>query len=520
MTLTSHFSSAMNCSFWLHTNTSQVGKTCEQRYRCTSGEVEVRIGFCVTYNTDDDHYYSGFCPYSYKENTTNRLFSILPTDPERLSDSLCGPYNRKGLLCGECIDGYGPVVYSLDMKCADCSNISITTAIVLYLLLQFIPITLFFIGMLVFRLNFTSGPLLGYVLFCQIYSSIVKLYFPLYDHMISHMSSLFVFLLHFGLTICEFWNLKFFKSTLPPFCISEKLTNIHILLLTYIPALYLLLLFIIKCILIELHARKNFKIIHIIAEPLQNRIFHVFATSVFLLSNENITTLIAIFKSVNIVITTPANDILLYNRSVLYFDPNIAVYSSEYIIYLSIAMVLCISLVLFPSLSLCIYPTRIYRYLSQFISARKRLAITAFTEALHSCFKDGLNGTKDYRALAGLWILIYPLFGCVSYVFWIHQQYSQHVTGAYASFVISLLVLYVRPCKSAIANLSLSYHFTMIAFLSLLYYLWKCDLSTSTELLELLFIIIPLISHILIFIWAGYSLCQTNTGRRCRQFIF
>ena len=140
VTLRSGLSSATNCSFWLHTNTSQVGKTCEQRYRCTSGEVEVSIGFCVTYN---DHYYGGFCPYSYKENITNRLFSVLSTDPDRLSDSLCGPYNRKGLLCGECIDGYGPAVYSLDMKCADCSNVSIATSIVLYLLLQFIPITLF-----------------------------------------------------------------------------------------------------------------------------------------------------------------------------------------------------------------------------------------------------------------------------------------------------------------------------------------------------------------------------------------
>ena len=521
VTLRSGLSSATNCSSRLQISTSQVGKTCGQRYRCTSGEVEVKIGFCVTYNTDDDHYYGGFCPYSYKENITNRLFSILPTDPERLRDSLCGPYNRKGLLCGECIDGYGPAVYSLDMKCADCSNVSISTAIVLYLLLQFIPITLFFIGMLVFRLNITSGPLLGYMLFCQVYSSIIKLYFPLYDYMISHMSSFFVFLWHFGLTICEFWSLKFFKSTLPPFCISEKLTNIHILLLTYIPALYLILLFITSCILIELHARKNFKIIHIIAEPLQNKVFHVFATSVFLLSNENITTLIAIFKSVNVVITTPAKDIFHYNRTVLYFDPNIAVYnSSEYIIYLSIAMVLCIFLVFFPSLSLCIYPTRTYRYLSQFISARKRLAITAFTEAFHSCFKDGLNGTKDYRALAGLWILIYPLFGCISYVFWIHQQYNQHVTIAYTSFVTSLLVSYVRPCKSAIANLSLSYHFAMNGFLFLLYYLWKCNLSTSTELLELMLVIIPLISHIFIFIWAGYTLCQTNTGRRCRQCIF
>ena len=52
---------------------------------------------------------------------------------------MCGPYNRKGLLCGECIDGYGPGVYTLDSKCADCSKFS---TICLYLLVDIIPITL------------------------------------------------------------------------------------------------------------------------------------------------------------------------------------------------------------------------------------------------------------------------------------------------------------------------------------------------------------------------------------------
>ena len=66
-----------------------------------------------------------------------------------------------------------------------------------------------------------------------------------------------------------------------------------------------------------------------------------------------------------------------------------------------IAVLVSFSISVIPSVLLCIYPTRVYRYLSRFLSARKRLAITAFAEALHSCFKDGLNGTRDYRALAG-----------------------------------------------------------------------------------------------------------------------
>ena len=510
-------SATISCVSWLHTNTSLDGRTCGQQYRCRSGMVEVRNGFCITYDAQDGQYYSGVCPYSYKENVTNRLFSVLSTDPDRLRDSLCGPYNRQGLLCGECIDGYGPAVYSLDMKCVDCSNLSMTTAIVVYLLLQFIPITLVFIGMLVFRLNITSGPLLGYVFFCQFYASSMKPSYPLFEYLTSHsMSS---FLTHSGIVLCDFWNLNVIRSIVPPFCVSEKLTNIHVLMLNFIPGLYLIVLLIITCAIIDIHTRKNYKIINIILKPVKNKIncvnsvFHVFATSILLLSTENMTTLSFTFRLVRILTALD----MVPNRTVSYFDPSIVYHSHEYATYLIIALVMCVLLVLLPSLLFCVYPTRIYRYLSQFISSRKRLAITAFTEALHSCFKDGLNGTRDYRVLAGLFVLVYPLYGCIMYIGGIHNQYCQHVSAAYTSFVLSLLMSYLRPCKSTVANLSLSYHFTMIGFCFLLYHLWRCDLSTPTELLELLFTIIPLISHILIFIWVGYTLCQTNTGRCCRQ---
>ena len=513
VTLNSGLSSATSCLSWLHTNTRLDGRTCRQRYRCRSGMVEVRNGFCITYDAQDGQYYSGVCPYSYKENVTNRLFSVLSTDPDRLRDSLCGPYNRQGLLCGECIDGYGPAVYSLDMKCVDCSNLSTSVAIVVYLLLQFIPITLVFIGMLVFRLNITSGPLLGYVFFCQFYASSIKPSYPFSEYLTSHsMSS---FLTHSGIVLCDFWNLNVFRSIVPPFCVSEKLTNIHVLMLNFIPGLYLFVLLIITCTIVELHARKNYKIINIIVKPVKNKIncvnsvFHVFATSILLLSTENMATLdMATFRIVTIDTATD----MVPNRTVLYFDPSIVYHSHEYMTYLIIALLMCVLLVLLPSLLFCVYPTRIYRYLSQFISSRKRLAITAFTEALHSCFKDGLNGTRDYRALAGLFMFIYPLYVIVMYIGGINDQYSTHVSAAYASFVISLLVSYLRPCKSTVANLSLSYHFTMTGFCFLLYHLWRCDLSTPTELLEFLFTIIPLISHILIFIWVGYTLCQTRTN--------
>ena len=180
-----------------------------------------------------------------------------------------------------------------------------------------------------------------------------------------------------------------------------------------------------------------------------------------------------------------------------------------------------IFLVLIPSLLLCVYPTRIYRYLSRFVSARKRLAITAFAEALHVCFKDGLNGTRDYRALAGVLILGGVVVSTIDSIIWkyMHMTYSFDFISGLVLMSSSLIFSYMRPCKSTIANLSLSYHGMILGILCIIFHLWKHDLSTGTETLMETFIILPIISHVLVFVWAMYTLfnrlmshfgCQLN----------
>ena len=104
--------------------------------------VQVKSGFCVTYSGREDLFYGGVSPLWYKVNNTNRLYSELPSDPALLEEAMCGTYNRKGFQCGECIDGYGPGVYSLDRTCVDCSKLSMGSAICLYVLVAFVPIAL------------------------------------------------------------------------------------------------------------------------------------------------------------------------------------------------------------------------------------------------------------------------------------------------------------------------------------------------------------------------------------------
>ena len=483
----------------------------------------IRNGACFMSATNSKAYSVGWCPLTLGnwENITNRLWSELPSDPDMLNATMCGPYNRKGYLCGKCIDGYGLPVYSHDLKCVNCSKFSTSVSIVMYIIIQFVPITLFFVCAVVFHLNITSGPLLGYFIFCQFY------YLSNFDRQgilgfISNHASEYIIkvLFKISLALCELWSLLFFKPLIPPFCISEKLSSVHIQLLTVVPAIYVVVLIITIWVLMDLHAR-NYTLIHFLWKPFKpffknvnitvygsNAIIYAFATFTFLSSTTlviNVCTLILysrLYTNLNVTNT---------NTKVLFIDPSVVAFSHEHILYLMIAMVPCIFLVLIPALLLCIYPTRLYRRLSQLISTRKQLAITAFAEALHNCFKDGLNGTRDFRALAGLIILGYPVASLLSYIAWITvipaTGLSRDQINGYMAFVVSLVVSFVRPCKSTLANFSFSYHTFMFGLVLFGRHYWR-DLSVKTEALELTFIIIPLLSHMFVFFWVVYIICR------------
>ena len=132
--------------------------------------VTIEFDYCATFSGKEGVFYAGQCLYSYKFNYSNTPYPLLPSDPDLLNEAMCGPYNRKGLLCGECNDGYSPGMYTLDRKCVDCSKFSMSSAICLYLLVEFVPILLFFLCVTVFHLYLPSGPMLGYVMFCQMMS--------------------------------------------------------------------------------------------------------------------------------------------------------------------------------------------------------------------------------------------------------------------------------------------------------------------------------------------------------------
>ena len=71
---------------------------------------------------------------------------------------------------------------------------------------------------------------------------------------------------------------------------------------------------------------------------------------------------------------------------------------------------------------------------------------------------------------------------------------------------LSLVISYLRPCKSLIMNMSLSFHFTLLGLLGILLNIWKQNFLVSTEAVAIAFAILPFIPHTMIMMWAVYNI--------------
>ena len=444
--------------------------------------VDVMLEHCMTL-FNNNSVVVGSCHHAFASNITSRVYSSVPNDSGQLDSQFCAPYNRRGFLCGECIDGYGPSPFYSNF-CASCFDWNLGAAVCLYLFLVLFPTTLFFFIVLVFNLNVTTGPLLGYIIFCQVHVITLANELYLISSKTLYLPSPFSFIFRGSLFLSSLWTLKFFQFSVPPFCISSKMTGVHVHMLSFIPTLYLLFLFVITYLIMDCnvqyasHLSRPWKTIFAYFTKLNrkitanNSVIHAFATFIFL-SMAGIS-----YETLAIIV---GNEIYHVNGSVaatvLYTDPTIIMYSGVHLLYMISGLVLLFLLVLCPSLLLCIYPTRIYERLSRHVSARKRLVVKIFAETFQSCFKDGLDGTFDYRMIPGAIIFISILFAVLLYVprsfIASPTTLSDDTMIGCICVTLSLIISYLRPCNSLIMNMSLSFHITVLGLIGILLGLLK-----------------------------------------------
>ncbi len=354
------------CTLWKYydntTNECQCGSNLSNSIRCSEKEnkISIRIFSCMTLdNTSLDPVVMENCLYSchylHLSSANSAFYEIDTNSTTELNNVTCGPYNRNGLMCGECIEGHGLPVYSYSLSCVECTHYKYNW--IKYIAVAYIPLTLFLIVVITFRISATSGSMVGYVTVSQLEATytLSKLYLAVSDH-----TKWVVF-------IYSIWNLDFFRSIYPPFCIHPHMSALQVASLDYIIAVYPMIMILLTYGIVNLHDRYSQVIWlcrplyrcfrHIRKEwEIRNSLIGAFATMLLLSYGKilNVSSNILIPYSFNYMNGSQSSFHVQIDINTLYL-------SKLHLPYFILGLTMGLVFNIVPLLLLCLYPCRCFQ---------------------------------------------------------------------------------------------------------------------------------------------------------------
>ena len=416
--------------------------------------------YCMSYIESSNSTVVGACVYTcylrYGATERGLRQNLLPASVSQLSDRQCDYTNRDGLLCGRCKNGFSPPVYSYDLRCVNSTECTNNNMWVKYTLVAFLPLTVFYIIVIIFRISATSPKMNGFVFACQLMSApviirgvVLALGDPEYSHP-------FVSFVVAYWSITGIWNLDFFRMVYSPFCLNPHTSTLQVLALDYVVAIYPLVLTGLTYALVELHDH-NFRIIVWMWKPfhkcfvrfrrqwdIRTSLIDAFATFLLL----SYAKLLSV--SFDILYPTPIYNESgkLLNKSNLYFDATVEYFGKEHLPYGVTAIVVLLVFIICPLLLLCLYPCRCFQKCLNHCRLQC-LMLRTFMDAFQGCYKDGTNGTRDCRYLAGVYLVV-RIASFAAYAVSLQNLYLQII--GIIPLLFALLIVLVQPYKSRVYN--------------------------------------------------------------------
>ena len=421
--------------------------------------------YCVTYNLEESLVQAGKCIFNCVNSTKviGELYRPLPQNGTILNKMECADMNRTGALCGRCQDNNYPLAYSFSLACVQCHHIHWNWA--RYIMAAYLPLTLFYLIVLFFKVNVVSGHLHHVVFFSQAMSTpaLSRIIYQSVQKQPAYFISAKVFLSLYGI-----WNLDFFRPFYSDLCLGIGV--LPILALDYVIAVYPLLLMIISYLLIVLYDR-NYRVVSMLFRPflalfslfkknwdIRTSVIDAF-TSFFLLSNVK-------FLSVSFDLLVPTKVYHLhgdhYNSTLaLYYAGDIEYFGKEHLPYGILAIVVSFIFLILPVAILALYQFGFFQKFLNLLPFRWYILHT-FVDSLQGWYKDGTEpGTRDYRYFSVGYILFryfafllygitldgtyFPLWGLLVLLFTLvlvlTQPYKKAVSH-YIKTIRALLILY------------------------------------------------------------------------------
>ena len=494
---------------------------------------ELQMGFCMMV-TNSSQIVSQ-CPYLpvsiHNLSQYHSIYQALPNQLDQVNNSLCAPFNRKGFLCSECKENYGLAAYRYyGLMCVKCSNSAVKW--IGFILLLFIPPTIFFLMFLILNVNVHSGRFTGFIFFSHTFLT-TTFFFP--SQIILAQSLFGYWPLQILLVLYGIWNLNFLQFMIPPFCVSTSLSTLQLVSLGYVSSIYPLVLCIITYYLIELHAQGNWLLVKVWrpfhrlfirfnrSSSINSSVIHTFGTFLLLSYGMNLFVSFTLVQGYQLVELDTANDTLNYlpTRSV---DLRVSYFGATHAPYAAMGLFGGVVTVILPLVLVLIYPTRVFPKLIGCCGLRRWHMIRTFMEVFVGSYKDGTEGGSDYRLTAAMYLIGRIMLGVswsinkCSFNFQLVQYYSWLVS-AVPFILFAVVVTLFKPHRKWSHNVVDALLLLLIAKMCICFHtVFDTTVSEHTvQLMGLLLLIDIAIPQVALCVYCGFKLASWVYSQDIKQ---
>ena len=340
-------------------------------------------------------------------NPQHKQYRSLPpnTSISALDKAVCGK-SRTGVLCSHCREGYAAHYHHSIYACKEGVK-SCKFGWLLYLVLEIIPVTVFFIMVMVFDIKFTDGSVSGFILFVQLSDTML-----IRANGLIQLPNHVIIALDVYRFITRIFNLNFFAVDSLSFCLWRKASTLDLLAFKYITIVYA------STLVVAIIAA--FKYCH--SKHLNNMLTRVKGESAASTKStiiHGVSGFLVICYSectrISLLLLTP---VPLYaggekgnfaKHSVAFYNGELFFFHGKHLLYALPALIIVITLGILPPLILITYPL-CYKVLAFFRIRDARVAKVLCTcvplEKFKPFFDSFQSSYKDkYRFFSGLYFL-------------------------------------------------------------------------------------------------------------------
>ena len=370
-------------------------------------EATLHHNYWMGYDNDSNNLVYGLCPFNncQKYNASTLYLRILPQDTSAIENATCDE-NYRGILCSQCKEGLALQYNDYYYSCR--TRDSCKRGWLLYIVMEIVPVTMFFVVVMVFNIQFTDGAVNGVILFIQISDTmLIKA-----NGIIRFKSTTYTGLEVYRL-VSRMFNLNFFsvdQNERFSFCLWHSASTLDLLLFKYVTILYASTLVVVIIVVFKYCHSKTMNSILVrmkggSAASTKSTIIHGVSGFLVICYSE--------CARISFLLVTPATLFSLKNntivKNVAFHNGELPFFSGSHLFYALPALLIITALGVLPPLILISYPLcyRVLAFLKIGETRFSKLLCTCiplekfkpFFDSFQSSFKD------EYRFFSGLYFL-------------------------------------------------------------------------------------------------------------------